>query len=100
MLDYIQKAREELFPRGGFNDTTRTGAIRIHATTLEALDKAEAERDALRKAGKALIDRVHDFMAGALRVSGTHEYRALPSSSPNPICWWPFWTTSWQAQAH
>lgn len=35
MVDYMQKAREELFPRGGFNDTTRTGAIRIHAALNE-----------------------------------------------------------------
>lgn len=86
MTDYFHKAAEALVDAFG---NAGMHAIRVHATTLEALDKAEAERDALREAGKALIDRVHDFMAGALRVSGTPEYRAmrlaLIQPEPDPL---------------
>lgn len=43
MVDYMQKAREALVD--AFGDAG-SHAVRVHATTLEALDKAEAERDA------------------------------------------------------
>lgn len=66
MFDYMQKARELVMDFDGAV-YTRT-AIAHLATTLEALDKAEAERDALRDE----LRKCHDVLRRLRDFDGWH----------------------------
>jgi len=96
MVDYMQKAREAALATGKFQLNGAPCFEVALATTLEALDKAEAERDALTQVARKAVDLIsRDASANCghgpkkgLSVEASlalRELRALIQPEPDPL---------------